>query len=137
MIEELEQLSLALSQISTVQAKRVASVVNDKIVKLVDAQVAKLYWNSEAQNGVLLTPVAFVNRERQFADPMPFQITESDRGILSYVRETRRPVWLERLTEQDLTDTPVLNESQMNRCQESIWTWVPIRGLTLRWSFLS
>ena len=62
MIEELEQLSLALSQISTVQAKRVASVVNDKIVKLVDAQVAKLYWNSEAQNGVLLTPVAFVNR---------------------------------------------------------------------------
>jgi hypothetical protein len=102
MIEQLEQLSLALSQISRGQARRVADALNAKILSLVHAQVIKLYWTSEAEEGVLLTPMAFINQTKE-PDPRPFQIAPDQKGILSWVFLTRKPVWLEELRSKDLT----------------------------------
>jgi GAF domain len=101
LIEQLEQLSLALSQISRDEAKRVADAVNNKILDLLDAQVIKLYWIGEAQDGVLLTPMAFINRT-QSENPRPFQLREDNKGILPWVFKERRPLWLEELTTKDL-----------------------------------
>jgi hypothetical protein len=102
MIEQLEQLSLALSQISRDEAKRVADAVGNKIADLINARVIKLYWIGEAQDGVLLTPMSFINKSPS-ENPRPFQLRTDNKGILPWVFFYRKPLWLEDLTTKDLT----------------------------------
>lgn len=59
-----------------------------------NAQVINLYWIGEAQDGVLLTPVAFINKT-QSEDPMPFQLRPDHKWILPWVFIDCRPLWLE------------------------------------------
>jgi len=109
MIDQLEQLSFALSSISRDEAKRVADAVSNKVMDLVNPQVIKLYWIGEAQDGVLLTPMAFINNT-QDDPPRPFQITPDHKGILPWVFQTRKPLWLENIKTKDLKQ-PMRNEA--------------------------
>lgn len=109
MIEQLEQLSLAVGPIAKADAKQVAEAINRKIAALMSAQVIKLYWLEEAQNGVLLRPVTFINKTLS-RDPMPFQVETHPNGVLSWVFHEKRPLWLEDLQRKDLS-APVRNEA--------------------------
>lgn len=44
MIDLLEQLSLAVGNITRADAKQVADTINRKVMDLVNAQIVKLYW---------------------------------------------------------------------------------------------
>jgi hypothetical protein len=108
MIDQLEQLSLALSPVDKDQARVVANAVTNKVLDLVNGQVGKLYWSSEAESGILLTPLGFVNRTQK-PDPRPFQMNADHVGILSWVLRHREALWLEKLRTTGL-QTPVTNK---------------------------
>lgn len=65
MIEELERLSYALGSISRDEARRVCEIVNRKLMDLLAAQVIKIYWTTEAEDGILLSPIAFINNAQK------------------------------------------------------------------------
>jgi hypothetical protein len=109
MIERLEQLSLAVGAVSPNDAKQVVDVVNDRVMGLLNAQVVKLYWREEAQEGFILDPLAYINSTRH-ANPMPFQISGRPSGVLSWVFHNQRPLWLEGLRSADLTK-PIANNA--------------------------
>ncbi|MCA1600995.1 MAG: hypothetical protein LC776_04915 [Acidobacteria bacterium] len=111
MIELLEQLSLAAGVISRTDAIQVADAMNRRIRDLVDAQVVKLYWREEAEKGVILAPVTYIDKT-QDSEPRPFQLDEAPKGILSYVYLTARPLWLEQIKKQDL------NKSLRNKAEQ-------------------
>lgn len=108
MIDILEQLSLAVGPISKTDVKQLVESINRKVMSFLSAQVVKTYWLEEAQDGVLLRPVTFINTT-QAEDPRPFQIRGEPSGILSWVFLNRRPLWLEGLRSKDL-GSPVNNE---------------------------
>jgi hypothetical protein len=62
MIERLEQLAFAVGAVSSNDAKQVVDAVNDRVMTLLNAQVVKLYWREEVQEGFILDPMAYVNR---------------------------------------------------------------------------
>lgn len=108
MIDILEQLSLAVGPISKTDVKQLVESINRKVMSFLSAQVVKTYWLEEAQDGVLLRPVTFINTTRA-EDPRPFQIRGEPSGILSWVFLNRCPLWLEGLRSKDLS-SPVNNE---------------------------
>lgn len=110
MIEDLERLSYALGSISRDDARRVCEIVNRKLMDLLAAQVIKIYWTAEAEDGILLSPIAFINNAQRQEDPRPFQVTPEHKGILPWVFRARAPLWLENLRGKDLT-TSVRNEA--------------------------
>ncbi len=111
MLNQLEHLSYALGSINREDAKRVCEATIRKLNDLLRAQVVKLYWAGEAQDGIILNPLAFINNAPgQDDDPKPFQVTAERPGILPWVFREREPLWLEKLQEKDLTQ-PVRNEA--------------------------
>jgi GAF domain len=107
MLEELEQLSLAVGAVSRTDVERVVDAVNQRLVRLVHAQVAKLYWREEAEEGSILEPLAYVNNTR-YPDPRKFPIGDESNGVLSWVFHQGKPLWLSGLKDSDL-DAPILN----------------------------
>lgn len=101
MIDQLEQLSLAVGPISKTDAKQLVDMINRKVMALLSAQVVKTYWLEEAQDGILLRPVTFINTT-QAEDPKPFQIREHPSGVLSWVFHHKCALWLETLRIKDL-----------------------------------
>ncbi|MBW3537437.1 MAG: hypothetical protein KY395_06685 [Actinobacteria bacterium] len=111
MLNQLEHLSYALGSINREDAKRVCEAAIRKLNDLLRAQVVKLYWAGEAQDGIILNPLAFINNAPgQDDDPKPFHVTAERPGILPWVFREREPLWLEKLQEKDLTQ-PVRNEA--------------------------
>jgi hypothetical protein len=111
-IEELEQLGLAVGAVSRADATRVVDAVNRRLVDLVRAQVAKLYWREEAKNGSILQPLAFLNNTR-YDDPRPFQVTDAPNGVVSWVFHEAKPLWLAGLRNADL-GRPLRNLATQN-----------------------
>lgn len=110
MLNQLEHLSYALGSISRDDARRVCEAVNQKLNDLLMAQVVKLYWAGEAQEGIILNPIAFINNASGHDDPKAFQVTPDHRGILPWVFRQRESLWLENLREKDLAQ-PVRNQA--------------------------
>jgi hypothetical protein len=106
-IDELEQLSLAVGAVSRADAAQVVDAVNRRLLDLVRAQVIKLYWSEEAQDGNILQPLAFINNTRH-PDPMPFQVPATPNGVLAWVFREARPVWFAELRNSAMGDK-VLN----------------------------
>lgn len=98
MLEELERLSLAVGVVSRSDAQRVVDAVNHKLVSLLHAPVAKLYWREEAEEGTVLEPIAYVNNTRH-KDPRLFPITKVASGVLSWTFNEAKPLWLSGLTQ--------------------------------------
>src|SRR5437588_2325956 len=96
MIDELEQLGLAVGAVSKAAAKQVVDAVNAQLLNLVRAQVVKLYWSEEAQRGNILQPLAFINYTK-YPDPRPFQADRTPDGVLAWVFLTGQPLWLSQL----------------------------------------
>jgi hypothetical protein len=109
MIEELEQLGLAVGAVTLSDAKQVVEAVNRRLVSLVGAQVIKLYWREEAQEGNILQPLAHINSTR-YPDPRPFQVRSDTGGVLSWVFLNASPLWLSRIKSADL-NTPMCNQA--------------------------
>jgi hypothetical protein len=108
MIDMLEQLSNAVGVIARADVKRVADEINRRVMDLLGANMVKLYWVQEAENGIILTPFTFIN-ETSNPDPRPFQVPQEHPGVLSWVFYNRKPVWFESLSTKDLTQ-PIKNE---------------------------
>jgi hypothetical protein len=109
MLEELEQLSLAVGAVSRADVQRVVDGVNERLVRLVHAQVAKLYWREEAEEGSILEPLAFVNQTR-YQDPRKFPVGSVPTGVLSWVFHEARPLWLSELR-NSTHDEAILNRA--------------------------
>src|SRR5438093_2051160 len=112
MIENLQQLSLAVGALRQVDAEKVAEATNRKLVRLLRAQIGKIYWREEAEEGVILKPVTFVN-DSPLPDPQRFQVTDQPGGILSWVIHHSAPLWLEHLRGANLNQ-PVQNEADQS-----------------------
>lgn len=103
MIDTLEQLSNAVGVITKADARQAADAVNRRMLDLVGADVIKLYWSEEAEDGgTILAPFAYIN-DMQFDDPKPFQVPKVANGVLSWVFLTGLPLWLEDLQDRDIT----------------------------------
>jgi GAF domain-containing protein len=107
MIEQLEQLSLAVGAIRREDVNQVADAVNRRLLDLVGAQVVKLYWRIEAQDGIILEPVASISSTGK--EPKPFQVPQEPNGVLSWVYREKRPLWLTRLKSRNLDRDPIPN----------------------------
>src|SRR3954469_15079412 len=88
MIEQLEQLALAVGAIRREDVNQVADEVNRRLLDLVGAQVVKLYWLTEAQDGIILEPLASISNK----EPKPFQVPQEPNGVLSWVYRRKRPL---------------------------------------------
>ena len=94
MIEQLEQLCLAVGNVGESDARSVVDAVNRRLSDLLNAEIVKLYWKEEAQDGVILRPVAFINKARA-PDPQRFPVRPDSRGVLEWVYTTGAPLWLD------------------------------------------
>lgn len=109
MIDLLEELGLAVGTITRADAVQAADAVNSRVMALVNAQVIKLYWKEEAQQGLLLRPFTYTNRT-EHKDPLPFELKSEPNGVLSWVFLNNEPIWLEDLQNTDLTK-PIKNRA--------------------------
>jgi hypothetical protein len=109
MIDLLEQLSLAVGPISKTDVRQLNEAINRKVMTLLGAQLVKTYWLEEAEDGILLRPMTFIN-DTHAEDPKPFQMREQPNGILSWVFHRKCPVWLEMLQVKDLSSS-IKNEA--------------------------
>jgi hypothetical protein len=96
MIEQLQQLCLAVGNVSDTDARSVVEAVNRRLSDLLNAEIVKLYWKEEAQEGVILRPVAFVNKAR-VPDPQRFPVHAASRGVLEWVFTEGQPLWLDEV----------------------------------------
>jgi hypothetical protein len=103
-IDLLEELSLAVGTVTKVDATQVADAVNRRVMALINAQVIKLYWKEEAEEGLILSPFTFTNRTQQ-DDPRPFELPREPNGVLSWVFMNKEPLWLENLQIKDLEES--------------------------------
>jgi len=107
MIEQLEQLALAVGAIRREDVNQVADAVNRRLLDLVGAQVVKLYWRTEAQDGIILEPLASISNTGK--EPKPFQVPQEPNGVLSWVYRRKRPLWLTRLKSRNPDRDPLRN----------------------------
>jgi hypothetical protein len=94
MIEQLEQLCLAVGVVQPSDARQVTEAVNRRLKELLNAQIVKLYWKDEAEEGVILKPIAYIN-ETNSPDPQRFSFGSQDKGVLQWVFREAQPLWLE------------------------------------------
>jgi GNAT superfamily N-acetyltransferase len=107
MIEQLEQVCLAVGSVRESDVEQVVEAVNGKIAKLLNAHIVKLYWRQEAEGGgVILRPVSFIN-DSNGPDPQHFPITQDRPGVLEWVFRTGRPLWLEQIRRHHNEETIV------------------------------
>lgn len=108
MFQRLEQLSNALGTINLDQSKQIVEAVNRRVDSLITCQMIKVYWREEAEGGVILSPISFINNSRD-ANPRPFQVGSNIGGPISWVFENGKPLWFEDLRRKDLK-SPIQNE---------------------------
>jgi len=96
-IEQLERLALAVGPINKDDVNRVIHAVNLRLLNLVDAQVVKLYCRKEAQAGIILEPIQFINKMSKYGDPKEFQLPDRPQGVLPWVYSSERPLWLSNI----------------------------------------
>lgn len=96
MLTQLEQLSAAVGAVTDGTAKEVIDAVNRRLLTLLNAQMIKVYWKSEAQQGAILNPIAYIN-QMGVTDPLPFLVLPETTGVLARVFRTSRSLWLENL----------------------------------------
>ncbi len=109
MMEELENLSLAIGAVKEHDAKQVADAVNRRLVDLLKAKTIRIYWRKPAQEGIILNTIAFVNHTT-YEDPEPFQILDTPNGALSWVYHNKEILWIENLKSSDLSQ-PMKNKT--------------------------
>jgi len=107
MIKELEQLCWAVGLIKEDDAKQVVAAVNRRLGTLLRAHIVKLYWKGQAEHGVILRPVEYINHTQR-PDPAPFALDSHQRGVLPWVFRGSRPLWLEEVTRSG--DGPFINK---------------------------
>lgn len=97
MLVKLEQLSTAVGVITDDTANQVVDAVNRRLLSLLNAQMIKVYWKSEAEHGgAILNPVAYIN-QMGVPDPQQFPVLPETTGVLARVFRTGQPLWLENL----------------------------------------
>jgi predicted nucleotide-binding protein len=136
MIEQLEQLCFAVGNVREADARSVVDVVNRRLCDLLNAEIAKLYWREEAQEGVILRPISYVNRGKA-PEPQQFPVQAESRGVLERVFTEGQPLWLDNLRrdchEQEITnhatkrDIPVESLNLADPPQSDAMVVVPIR----------
>lgn len=104
MFQRLEQLSNALGTIDLDQSKQIIEAVNRRVDSLIKCQMIKVYWREEAEGGVILDPLSFINNSRD-PNPRPFQVGSQIGGPISWVFENGKPLWFENLKTKDLTSS--------------------------------
>jgi hypothetical protein len=105
-IEQLEQLCLAVGGVSEPDARKVVEAVNRRLSVLLNAEIVKFYWKEEAQEGVILKPVAYIN-DTQAPDPQRFQLSTSSRGVLEWTFTTGQALWIEDIRSHAREDSMV------------------------------
>src|SRR3954454_237608 len=86
MISDLEQLCLAVGAVSQADVIQLADAVNRRFQALAGAQVVKVYWREEAENGNILNPLtASIADSYAGPEPRPFQVPAEPNGVLSWV----------------------------------------------------
>lgn len=93
-IDTLNHLSLAVSDIGDDDVKRVANAISTRVCNATKASLVKLYWKESAERGMILTPIDFVNKAKS-DNPLKFQVDDRPGGILSWVIHNKETLWLE------------------------------------------
>jgi hypothetical protein len=115
MIEQLQQLCLAVGNVSEPDARSVVEAVNRRLSDLLNADIVKLYWKEEAQAGVILRPVAFVNKAR-VPDPQRFQVNRDSPGVLEWVFTEGEPLWVDDI-KRNYRDQTIQNRASKRDVQ--------------------
>lgn len=107
MFEHLETLK-AISTVNMDNIKQVIEAVNRRLAKPLHAHVIRVYWREEAENGVILNPISYIN-DTQSEDPKRFELLDKP-SVLSWVYSYGKSLWLEKLKTRDSTK-PVFNKA--------------------------
>jgi hypothetical protein len=98
-IEELEQLCLAVGDVSAADAKRVVEAVNGRLAALLNAHITKLYWQQEdSEDGAVYAPIAYTN-DPSLPEPRQFtmRFEGEAKGVLQWVLQEGQSLWLEEI----------------------------------------
>jgi len=111
MISDLEQLCLAVGAVSQADVIQLADAVNRRFQALAGAQVVKVYWREEAENGNILNPLtASIANSYAGPEPRPFQVPAEPNGVLSWVFLRGQSLLLTDLKNSD-RDAPKFNHA--------------------------
>src|SRR4051794_36898984 len=95
MLEEYLRLAKSLDNISEEQAKHIISAVLDKLKAETNAMIVDVWVREPGKDGVdILIP--FLRRsDPQVPEPQNIALTERATGLLVWVAETRKQVWID------------------------------------------
>ena len=96
MFDKLESMSLAIGTISIDDAIQITEAVNRRLQDLLNADVIRVYWKQDSDDGVILSPVTFINKT-DIVEPRPFSLNDDPRGMLSWGFYNKKPAWLENV----------------------------------------
>lgn len=99
--DKLESMSLQIGTISIDDAIQVAEAVNRRLQDLLNADIIRIYWKQDGDEGVIFSPVTFINKTDE-TDPRPFSLNNDPRGALSWCFYNKAPLWLESIKSTNL-----------------------------------
>lgn len=104
LIKELETLGRTVSMLTDEQAKRIVSIVNEKMKEILDPHIIDVLRRVNIRGGIALEPFFSFNKTKR-DEPSPFELprrADEEMGLWDWVFENRKPVWLENIHSLDL-----------------------------------